>query len=334
MLLAPAYQIVIASRKVDTTDEPLASTVEELRVDLDMETPADTATLRLGNVGGLKPEQDDEAAIKLGYLNGDDLTLVFTGRVLAVDTALDRVRVVAHSPAQKLLDRTIEKTFENKSGGDIVRALAAETDITVAQADSGPVFPAFVADGARSLYHHIRYLAELCGPGFVVYTNPAGELVFRQIRGGGRIHVFEYSKHIVSVQVRRGNAGAQSVTVMGESPGTSRGSESWAWLTKDFSRSKGTAGSGSPVRLLEYPAARTRELAQGAADQAFRNIQRNAVRGTVVTFGRPEVQLGDGIRIKDAPDDRVNGDFEVLAVRHRITKVEGFTTEVEFRGAV
>lgn len=331
MLLTPAYQLVVGKRKVDTTEEPRASTVEELVVRLDMEAPADSLTLRLGNVGGLEPEVGDQVSVKLGYVDDDDLTLVLTGRVVSVDPALPNTRMIAHSHAQRLLDAFLDETFENKSAGEIVQSLADEADVTVAQADPGAVLPAYVVDGRRNLHQHIRDLAELSG--FDLFFNPDGELVFRRFKGGGgNLHVFEHAKHVVELDVRASVAAAPSVETFGESPGTSRGSESWAWLTKDFSHSKGSAGSGSPSHLIERPALRTRELAQNAADGAFHEITANATRGRLLTFGRPQVFPGDSLRIKDAPDDRVNGDFQVRTVRHRITKSEGFTTDIEFRG--
>ncbi len=330
-LLSPAYQIVIGGKKVDTTEEPLASTVKELLVDLDMDAPSDSVLLRLGNVGGLQPAVGDDAAIKLGFIDDDSLTLVFTGKVVAVDPSLPETRVIAHSPAQGLLRTYVEKTFENKSGGDIVRELADGAGITVAQVDRGAVFPAYVVDGKRSVHRHLYDLATYCGCDLLF--NADGELLFRQYRGGGVVHIFQYAKQIIELEVRKDVRAQSSVNVFGESPGTSQGSNSWAWLTKDFSRSKGSAGTGDPVLLLERPVLRTRELAQAAADGFFRESGVNAVRGRMLTFGVPQVALGDSIRVKDAPDARVNGDFQARAVRHRITKNGGFTTEIEFRGA-
>ena len=101
---------------------------------------------------------------------------------------------------------------------------------------------------------------------------------------------------------------------------------------KDFSSSKGSAGSGKQKLLLERPALRTGQFAQLAADGALATLKSNAVRGRLLTFGRPQVKLGDSLQVKDAPDDRVNGTFRVRAVHHRITKKTGFTTEIEFRG--
>src|SRR5258708_8113663 len=66
-MLKPAYKLTIGGNVVDTTDEPKASTVVDLAVYLDLDTPADAVQLTLGSVGFLKPKQDDDATIELGY---------------------------------------------------------------------------------------------------------------------------------------------------------------------------------------------------------------------------------------------------------------------------
>ena len=52
-----------------------------------------------------------------------------------------------------------------------------------------------------------------------------------------------------------------------------------------------------------------------------------------ITIGRPEVKLGDAIRLRGVPDDDANGSFQVRSVAHRLRKDTGFTTEIGFRGA-
>jgi hypothetical protein len=61
------------------------------------------------------------------------------------------------------------------------------------------------------------------------------------------------------------------------------------------------------------------------------NIKRRTLRGNVVTIGRPEVKLGDSIRLLKMADDSLNTIFQVRSVTHRITKLGGFTTTVGFR---
>jgi phage protein D len=327
-MLTPAYRLVIGDKKVDTTDEPRASTVERIEVDLDLDAPADVVRLRFGNNDGLKPEEDDEATIELGYTEDDDLTLVLTGGVVTGEPGITVTNGMSH--CQKLLDLRHEETFQNKTAGDIVRTLADEAGVTVARAEAGLTFPAYVIDGRRSVYAHMREIADICG--FVVFANEDGDLVFRPIDQPASIHVFEFAKHLVELEVERGDATAVSVDVRGESPGTSRGEESWAWLTKDSSGSRGTAGSGAPTLLLEKSVLRTPAATQAAADAAFAQLTSQATRGRLRTFGRPQIRLGDSIRIKDVPDARLNGDFRVRAVRHSIDKKNGFRTEVDFLG--
>jgi phage protein D len=102
-------------------------------------------------------------------------------------------------------------------------------------------------------------------------------------------------------------------------------------LTKDFSGSKGSVGSGASTLLLERPALRTADAARTAAEAAHAAIQRRTLRGRLLTVGHPEVKLGDAIRLREVPDSALNDTFQVRAITHRITKRGGFTTMVEFR---
>ena len=144
-------------------------------------------------------------------------------------------------------------------------------------------------------------------------------------------HNFEYAKHILELEGLAVPPRAQGVEAWGESPGGGQGEEAWAWLTKDFDGAKGTAGSGDPTLLLERPALRTSDAAQAAAEAAHTRIQRRALRGCLLVVGQPGVKLGDAIRLRDAPQDDLNETFQVRSVRHRITKLGGFTTTIGFR---
>lgn len=328
-MLTPAYKLTIGRKVVDTTDEPQASTVVDLTVTLDMDTPADSFTLVLGNVNGLKPVRDDEPKIELGYADNGDLTQVIKGTVETVEPTLTTVRIVGYSPAAKLLRSFVEQTYESKTAGQIVRDLASKAGVDVATVEDGITFPAYVVDGRRSVYHHMQDLANLCG--FDLYVNADGKLVFEKFVGGKTVHVFEFAKHIVALDVLRAPSPAGLVEAWGESPSGSQGDESWAWLTKDFGGSKGKAGTGDPLLLLERPALRTADAARTAATAALAAIQRRTLRGRLVTIGRPEVKLGDAIRLSGMADASVNANFQVRSVVHRITKLDGFTTTIGFR---
>ena len=328
-MLKPAYKLTIGNNIIDTTDEPQTSTVVDLNVALDMDTPADSFTLVLGQMNGLKPERDDEAVIELGYADNSGLTQVMAGTVVTVESGLTMSGVIGYSAAQTLLCTFVDQTYESKTAGQIVRDLADQASVDVATAEGGINFPAYVIDSHRSVYHHMRDLADLCG--FDLYVDADGELVFEKFVSGKTVHVFEYTKHILELDVLQAPQRAALVEAWGESPTGSQGEEAWAWLTKDFSGSKGSAGSDEPKLLLDWPALRTADAAQAAAEAAHTNIQRRTLRGRLLTIGQPQVKLGDAICLRDVPDDALNKTFQVRSVTHRITKIEGFTTAIEFR---
>src|SRR5436305_9297015 len=140
-ILTPAYKLTLGQKVVDTTKESKASTVIDLTVALDLDAPADSCTLVLGNADGPQPARADAAKIELGYLEDGGLTTVLTGAVVEVKPALTTTRVVVHSPASTLLWTTTEETYESKSAGAIVRDLAGQASVDVATADDGITFP-------------------------------------------------------------------------------------------------------------------------------------------------------------------------------------------------
>jgi phage protein D len=331
-MLNPAYKLTIGDKVVDTTSDPQASTVTDLLVSLDMNIPADSFKLVLGQVDGLDPEPDDEAEIELGYADDDELFQVITAKVIAADPGLLNNRIVGHTIADTLLHSFTDETYESHTAGDIIRDLANQADVDIASIEDGISFPAYVVDGRRSFYRHMRDLAGLCG--FDVYINSDGELVFKSFSSGETIHLFDYAKHIIELDFQNVRPVAGSVEAFGESPAGGQADEAWAWLSKDFSGSKGVAenaGNAQPVQLLERSVLRTAVSAQTSAQAAFTRIERGAIKGYLTSSGRPRVRLGDAIRIREMPEEAFNNTFQVRSVTHSITKTSGFMTRIGFQ---
>ncbi|HEY9639992.1 MAG TPA: hypothetical protein V6C57_05880 [Coleofasciculaceae cyanobacterium] len=328
-MFQPAYKLIMGRKVIDTTDEPKASTVIDLTVNLDLDTPADRLTLILGQVGHFQPARDDEVKVELGYADGEDLVQVMAGKIVSLEPGLTVKRVVVYSAAAILLRTFVDQTYENKTAGQIVRDLADRAGVDVATADSGITFPAYVVNSQRSAYHHMLDLAELCG--FDLYINADGEVVFEKFVSGNTVHVFEYGKHILQLELLQTPARASLVEAWGESPGGQGGSEAWAWLTKNFSNIKGSAGSGDARFLLERPALRTADAARTAAVAALTAIQRRSLRGRLLTLGQPQVKLGDAIRLSGLAEDALNQRYQVRSVAHHLTKQQGFTTAIGFQ---
>jgi phage protein D len=324
-MLKPAYKLTIGGKVVDTTEQPRASTIVDLNVLLDLGAAADSFTLMLGNVGGLAPKRGDEVEVALGY--ADDagaLTRVVKGEVDRVEPSLETTRVLGYGSDMKLLRNFAEQTYKALTAGAIIRDLAGKASVPVERTEDGINFPIYVVDGERSIYAHMLDLAESCG--FDLYLTPAGKLVFEKFQQGQTVHVFEYAKHIISLDVRRATPAAEQVEVWGESATGTNGDDAAAWITTDFSGAKGVAGTGRRL-LLQRPALRTAT----AARTALTELQRRSVRGRLVTIGRAEVKLGDALRLAALPDDSLNGNYQVRGVNHRITKTGGFITRIDFR---
>jgi hypothetical protein len=329
-MLTPAYKLTIGKTTVDSTKQPQASTVADLAVHLDLECSADSFTAVLGNVRGpLKPALKDKATVAVGYADSGNLVQVFEGSIVGVEPNLNSERVTGYTGAETLLRSFLDETYEDRNAGGIVRDLASKAKVPAANADDGIQLPAYVVDGRRSFCHHIHDLADLCG--FDAYFNSAGELVFEKFVTPKALHVFEHAKDILELRVTRSLPLAGTVQTWGESPTDTRGAGASAWLTKNFSRSKGVAGSGKPILLLERSALRTKDAAKAAADSAEGRIRRATIRGRLLSLGRPEVKLGDAIQLRTLADPSLNKTFQVRAVTHHITKRGGFTTEIGFR---
>jgi phage protein D len=332
-MLRPAYRIVIGDKVVDTTHEPKASTAVELTVRLDLGTPADGFTIVQGQVGGLRAALGDDASVDLGYADDDNgLVRVLTGTVTDVEPGLETKRIGGLSRGNALLRTYLDKTFEDTTAGDIVRALANEAGVEVERAEDGLQFAAYVVDGRRDAARHLRDLGYLCG--FDGYLTGEGKVVFEALTGNRAVHVLKYGEHVLSASLVRTQLRAGTVQTWGESKG-SGGDESWAWLTKDFSALRGIAGSGAPTLLVENGALRTGKGAASAATAIADALTANAIRGRVRIQGRPQLKLGDLVRLEKFPDragvDELNGNYQVRAVRHRLDKTGGFVTDVDFR---
>jgi phage protein D len=330
-MLTPAYKLTIGKKTVDSAKEPQASTLVELIVSLDLERSADSVTVVLGQVGGqLTPALRDKAAIELGYADGGALTQVIAAEVVSVEPNLNTERIVGFTAAETLLRSYINETFEDRTAGAIVRDLAGRVKVSVASAEDGISFPFYVIDGRRSFLRHMRDLADLSG--FDLYFNNQGRLVFEKFAKPKSLHVLEHAKDMLEVRLTRSIPIAATVQAWGESPADRKGEGASAWLTKNFGGSKGVAGSGKPVLLLERPTLRTRTAANTAALADEARIQHSTVQGRLLSVGRPEVKLGDAIQVRAVPDGSLNKTFQVRAVTHRLTKRGGFTTEIGFRG--
>jgi hypothetical protein len=322
------YRLVIGSAEIDTTKDVSASTLVRLDVAADIAAHTDAFVLHLAPLGGIQPALDEDATIEIGF--DDKLTRVFTGKVTGVTPEISTVRISGQSTMLALEALRVDETFENMSAGEIVSRLAGDAGMNTGEIEDGIQLIVYAVDSRLSAARHIHRLAERCG--FDAYTLPTGELEFRQFNKRSPDHVFKFGEDILDYSLALRSPAFAEVVVQGESPASSNGDDAASWLTKSFQKGQASGSGGAGTLLIEDPAIRTTEGANQRAQGALRRLRQRTVTGGLRALGRPEVRLGDAIRVESAPEQRLNSVFQVRAVRHHLSRRSGMVTEIDFWG--
>jgi phage protein D len=288
-----------------------------------MDVPADSVELTLGvDDNTKKVKEGDPVSVKLGYEDG--LKNVFVGEVDNVVPELVHIKVLGLNLASKLLKQRVNKTYEKQAAGKIVSDLAQTLKIQTDTVSDGVTFPYYVVDDGRNLHEHMKELAELCG--FDVYLTNENKLVFKKYEKKDK-HTLEYGKNVIEIEFDEDRPPIGAVTVQGESPSSFKGADTSHWLTKRAV--EGVKGDGAKKLIIE-PAVKDKETAEKVADAVQAQSQRT-VNGYVKSVGDPDVKLGDAVEIKGMSNAKMNGEFQVRAVEHYLSKTAGFTTSIWWR---
>lgn len=341
-LLKPSFSLTIGGLK-STTGNPVGGPTD-LRVERDMDIPADALAVHVMDRSGIKP--GDAASVDLGH-DGEEET-VFTGTVVAVFPSIKGVRIWAVGKMRALLDFRTAAVYEGQAAGAIANDLIAQAGLSAKTVDDGPTLPSYAIDRRLSAFAHLKQLADRLG--YELYGDRDGNVMFHALGdaagldaaaggllgaaaallgGGGEGYAF--GKHLLAASARQQALAAATVTVGGESPMSGQGDATAHWLTTQDADYRGSAGDGPPLLVVD-PAARTKDLADRFAAGYLAARERQARQISFTVLGRPGVDLGDALSTRDAPDALVNGGGYVRAIRHRFSSGGGFVTD--FRIAV
>jgi len=337
----PTFELEVGTGSLDDWAERLVAA----RVRAGLAPAADEAVLWL-SPGDAHPAVGDALTLALGYEDGGGgaaaalgavgggsggPTQVFAGMVASIEPALAGLQVRALNGGAKLQALRVNQLYESRSAGDIVSDLASQAGVTTGALQPGVALPAYVIDGRSHAYGHVAALARLCG--FDAYFTPEDEMVFGPFTKSTADHTFVYAENVLALSVDQATPAVGQVTVMGESPASGEGNETWHWLASDWSSFQGQAGSGDPTWLVQARGARTQEAAQALADGLLDRATRGATDGTLQALGRAEVKVCDAVEMTGAPDDALNGLYQVVGVRHRLDRANGFLTTLEIIAA-
>jgi phage protein D len=319
-MLKPTYRIQIGS---ETFEPDLRSPVISVKVNLDMDIPADSFEIIFGEGNkSSKIVEGEDVSIQLGYEGS--LEDVITGMVDNVEPGLAEIRVTGLNSVAKLLELRTDQLYESQSAGGIVSDLANKAGVITGDISDGLSFAMCVVDHGKNAYEHICELAEKCG--FDVYVTNESKLMFKEYERE-QPHILEYGKDVIQAELQEEKPSVEGVVVQGESPSSFKGADTSHWLTKR--PVEGMAGSGARL-LIQDPTVRDKDAAEKVAKARMDALARS-VSGTVKIVGKAEVKLGDTIEIRGMKNSKMNGEFQIRSVEHYLSKTAGFTTIIGWR---
>ncbi|HEY5865034.1 MAG TPA: hypothetical protein VI542_05705 [Candidatus Tectomicrobia bacterium] len=273
----------------------------------------------------------DTGSVSLGYTDSA-AALVFTGQVDSVRYSVHGTRrITATNGGAPLARLRLNQSYEQQKAGDIVRDLASQASVETDTVENGVDLPFYILDDRRNAYQHIAALARASG--YLAYMTPEGKLCFAPFTGGQAVQTFTYGVDILALDLTEASPTVGMVTTVGEGAAGSQGADAWGWLIKDPAAVRGSAGDGTPARLVVNAALRSGAAAQSAAQGMASAAALARVSGRLLVPGAPAVVAGRAIAIASAPQDVLNGLCMVQQVQHRFAKGAGFTTLIGFHKA-
>jgi phage protein D len=321
-MLHPKYELKIGS----LTFEPKSSDfLTGLTVDCSLNIPSDTFYGSIINNKLAKEiKKGDLLKISLGY--EDKLTVVFQGNVYDLIFSAFDTSVNAYSCTFNLSHLKIDKFYEQRTAGQIVKDLAVNASAETLDIEDGVKFPYYAIDSNKSAYEHIRELAVICG--FDVYCNQENKLMFKKYNPNKK-HAVEYGKNLIAVTMGVNPSPYQGVKIIAESPSSESGTQTAHWLKKEQVYS--LAGEEESLLTIVNRAVKDEDTARKIAEERLDTLKyQKIVHADVV--GNPEIYLGDAITLEALPNPLLNGEYKIITIQHLYSKRKGFITKLICRG--
>jgi len=321
-VLKPSYKIQIHGTTLDTEKE---YPVKSIRVSQDMAIPAHSCEIVFGlSDETTEIEKGKEITVEMGY--EDSLVKVFEGPIDKNNPGISEIRVVAMSPAVKLLLSRSNRVFSDLSAGDIARLLADASGLQ-SSTSPGANLHAYYMDSSKNAYEHIRELAVKSG--FNFYMTSDNKLFFGKDSEGDS-YTLEYGVNIIQADAHEDFQAASNVRVVGET------------FVEHFMKEQYSAENDEKLKdvkehlrmdaefVVHDASVKNEETAEGMAKGLNENIKKT-LSGTFKIIGDAEIKLGDEIQVSGMKHSKMNGDFQVRSVEHYISKAAGFTTLIGWR---
>lgn len=308
--------------------------------------------LRIGSLDWSAVRMGDPVQVRLDA--GDGAREVFRGEVSQFAQRVGELWVWADDGLARLARVDVESAYEEVSAGFIARDLIGQAGATVGTVEEGPTLPSYVVHRGPRALRHVERLAEFIG------AELAGD-------GSGRVHVrrprmsaaagrLTWGVDLLALDLRWRAPVVDSFVLFGEGAAGTEGPERSHWLPTDLEGVRGAAGvrSGAPgrvgqvargsggmfARTLVEGAVRSAEAAGELAEARARLLALRPVAGHVVALGRPALQPGDWVDLRQLPGGGPGSapgaqggarlTLRARRVSHHLSTKRGLLTRLEF----
>lgn len=340
MLLHPSYEIKVGSSIVKSG---LSDTAISILVDMTIDSYAGSTetVLRVKEDNKIPIKKNSPITISIGYDN--TLVLVFNGKIDTLSINFSQISIIALNSIFSLCNFRTDRFYENQTAGDIVKDLAKDAKVEVDNISDGFMFPYYAVDSNKNAFEHIKDLAFLCG--FDIYCTPEDKLVFKKYEPKTK-HKLMYGQNIIKIKKLDPSITYNSLSILGESPSSIKGSDTSHWLTKkqvkgfaeselkddDGGGSGGVGGEGSTKELhLSKRFVKDEDTAKKIAEGSLKKLNSHLLL-QIEIVGNPSIFLGDSIIIQNVPLKELNGEYRIKTIEHFISKYTGYVTTLKCQG--
>jgi phage protein D len=279
-----------------------------------------------------KVKKQDTVKVSLGY-DDDKLTQIFEGKIDGVDIRTYDIYLTAFSSIFSLCTLRVDIGSNHRTAGQIVKNIASKGQVQFKEQDisDGVKFPYYVVDSNRNVYDHVQKLATTCG--FDAYFTSEDKLVFKKYDPANK-HKLTYGKNILSIRWIDNSNVVKSVIVMGESPASIKGAETFHWFKKEpviaESVNPKSSEQGMSLKIINR-AIKDDQTAKKVAEENL-NTTKTQLTVMIEIVGDPTLLLGDAIVLEGVPNQNINGEYQIRTVEHSFSKTGGFVTSLKCRG--
>jgi hypothetical protein len=304
------------------------SHVADVIVSLALLPRGNSFTVQLPATVEMSAAPGDEAILQLD--GGEGAETVITGKVRGVYRKLLTTHVVVADGGAELSNFRPAVTYEKQNGKDIVRALAAEVNVSVGTIDLDLPLVSYVAHPQRTAAEHVASLARIAGA--LAHIDSEGTLHVRLRPEPQAERALRYGRELLDYSVRERPGAPVRHVAIGNGPSSSPDAPNALRQTRAVLPSDAPA-AGKDVRRETIALLHTPRGATAAGQARNKEAAAAALTLQATCFLLPALRPGMVIEVQDLPERLRGGPWLLTRVEHRLLPSAGGRTMIEAESA-